>query len=277
MNMSTKGIETPQMPWRAKLHEVIFEADTYAGRAFDIALIACICLSVLAVMLDSVASLHARWGDELLMVEWVFTILFTIEYVLRLLAVRRPLRYVLSFYGVVDLLAILPTYASVILPGSQYLLVIRILRVLRIFRVLKLATYLTEARMLTAAMRRSGRKITVFLFTVSTLVIVLGALMYVIEGEESGFVSIPESIYWAIVTLTTVGYGDISPITPLGKAVASLVMICGYGIIAVPTGIVTVEMSRAASGQVSTQACRHCGGEGHDVDAVFCKYCGEKL
>lgn len=277
MNMSTNGMQTPEKAWRAKLHEVIFEADTYAGRAFDIALIACICLSVLAVMLDSVASLHARWGDELFMVEWVFTILFTIEYVLRLLAVRRPLRYVLSFYGLVDLLAILPTYASVILLGSQYLLVIRILRVLRIFRVLKLVTYLTEARMLTAAMRRSGRKITVFLFTVSTLVIVLGALMYVIEGAESGFVSIPESIYWAIVTLTTVGYGDISPVTPLGKAVASLVMICGYGIIAVPTGIVTVEMSRSVSGQVSTQACRHCGGEGHDADAVHCKYCGAKL
>lgn len=277
MNMSTNGMQAPEKPWRAKLHEVIFEADTYAGRAFDIALIVCICLSVLIVMLDSVASLHARWGDELLLLEWVFTILFSIEYILRILAVRKPLRYVLSFYGAIDLLAIVPTFVSVIVPGSQYLLVIRILRVLRIFRVLKLATYLTEARMLAVAMGRSRRKITVFLFTVSTLVIVLGAFMYVIEGEASGFVSIPESIYWAIVTLTTVGYGDISPVTPLGKAVASLVMICGYGIIAVPTGIVTVELSRAATGQVSTQACRHCGGEGHDADAVHCKYCGAKL
>jgi voltage-gated potassium channel len=277
MNVSENGQQAPEKPWRATLHEVIFEADTTAGRAFDIALIVCICLSVLAVMLDSVASLHARWGDALLVAEWIFTVLFTIEYILRILAVRRPLGYVMSFYGLVDLLAILPTYASAFVPGSQYLLVIRILRVLRIFRVLKLATYLSEARMLTAAIRSSGRKITVFLLAVSTLVIVLGSLMYVIEGEESGFVSIPEGVYWAIVTLTTVGYGDISPVTPLGKAVASVVMICGYGIIAVPTGIVTVELSRTVSSHVSTQACRSCGSEGHDADAVHCKYCGARL
>jgi len=267
MNVSENGQQAPEKPWRATLHEVIFEADTTAGRAFDIALIVCICLSVLAVMLDSVASLHARWGDALLVAEWIFTVLFTIEYILRILAVRRPLGYVMSFYGLVDLLAILPTYASAFVPGSQYLLVIRILRVLRIFRVLKL----------TAAIRSSGRKITVFLLAVSTLVIVLGSLMYVIEGEESGFVSIPEGVYWAIVTLTTVGYGDISPVTPLGKAVASVVMICGYGIIAVPTGIVTVELSRTVSSHVSTQACRSCGSEGHDADAVHCKYCGARL
>jgi voltage-gated potassium channel len=256
---------------------VIFEADTFAGKAFDLALILSISLSVLAVVLDSVASFHARWGDELLVAEWAFTILFTIEYVLRIVSVRKPLRYVFSFFGVVDLLAILPTYISLVVPGSQYLLVIRVLRVLRIFRVLKLANYLKEARQLTAAMRSSRRKITVFLFTVLTLVVILGSLMYMIEGEASGFTSIPQGVYWAIVTLTTVGYGDISPATPLGKALAAVVMILGYGIIAVPTGIVTVELSRAASGRVSTQACESCGAEGHDVDAVHCKYCGAKL
>jgi voltage-gated potassium channel len=256
---------------------VIFEADTIAGKAFDLALILSITLSVLAVVLDSVASVHARWGAELLVAEWAFTVLFTIEYVLRIVSVRKPMRYVFSFFGVVDLLAILPTYISLVVPGSQYLLVIRVLRVLRIFRVLKLANYLKEARQLTAAMRSSRRKITVFLFTVLTLVVILGSLMYMIEGEASGFTSIPQGVYWAIVTLTTVGYGDISPATPLGKALAAVVMILGYGIIAVPTGIVTVELSRAASGRVSTQACESCGAEGHDVDAVHCKYCGAKL
>ena len=271
------GLQAPERRWRSRLHEVIFEADTFAGKAFDLVLILSISLSVLAVVLDSVVSVHARWGDELLVVEWAFTILFTIEYALRIVAVRRPLRYAWSFFGVVDLLAILPTYISLVVPGSQYLLVIRVLRVLRIFRVLKLANYLKEARQLTAAMRSSRRKITVFLFTVLTLVVVLGSLMYMIEGEESGFTSIPQAVYWAIVTLTTVGYGDISPITPLGKALAAVVMILGYGIIAVPTGIVTVELSRASSGRVSTQACESCGAEGHDADAVHCKYCGARL
>ncbi len=277
IGMSRNLSQYPEQRWRSTLHEVIFEADTPAGRAFDIALILCIVASVLTVMLDSVASIRANWGEELLAAEWVFTILFTIEYFLRIISVRAPLHYIFSFFGVVDLLAILPTYISVVVPGSQYLLVVRVLRVLRIFRVLKLGTYIHEARLLRIALRRSIRKITVFLFVVSTLVIVLGSLMYMIEGEASGFVSIPEGVYWAIVTLTTVGYGDISPVTPLGKVVASVVMICGYGIIAVPTGLVTVELSRVAAGNISTQACPHCGGEGHDADAVHCKYCGAKL
>lgn len=275
--MFSEKLQTAEQHWRSLLHEVIFEADTFAGRTFDLILILSIGLSVLAVILDSVASVHDRWGNELYIAEWVFTILFTIEYILRILSVRQPSRYIFSFFGLVDVLAILPTYVSMIIPGSQYLLVIRILRVLRIFRVLKLATYLSEAKLLTTALRHSRRKITVFLFTVVTMVIILGSLMYMIEGERSGFTSIPQAIYWAIVTLTTVGYGDISPATPLGKTLSAIIMILGYGIIAVPTGIVTVELSRAGIGKVSTKACEHCGGEGHDSDAVHCKHCGAKL
>lgn len=275
--MPSKELQAAEQNWRAQLHEVIFEADTVAGRTFDLILIFSISLSVLAVIFDSVASVHSRWGDELYIAEWVFTVLFTIEYFLRIVSVKQPLRYVFSFFGIVDLLAILPTYVSMIIPGSQYLLVIRILRVLRIFRVLKLATYLTEAKLLTAALRSSRRKITVFLLTVLTMVIVLGSLMYLIEGEQSGFTSIPQAIYWAIVTLTTVGYGDISPTTPAGKALSAIIMILGYGIIAVPTGIVTVELSKASTGKVSTGTCESCGEDGHDTDAVYCKHCGAKL
>jgi len=275
--MSIDGLTSGEQGWRSRLHEVIFEADTLAGRAFDLILILSIILSVLAVVLDTVASVHDRWGDTLYLAEWAFTILFTIEYILRIVSVRQPRRYILSFFGLVDLLAILPTYLSVFVPGSQYLLVIRLLRVLRIFRVLKLATYIGEAKLLTTALRHSRRKITVFLFTVITLAIILGSLMYLIEGEQSGFTSIPQAVYWAIVTLTTVGYGDVSPITPLGKALAAIIMIMGYGIIAVPTGIVTVELSRATAKSVTSIACESCGGEGHDFNAVHCKHCGAKL
>ena len=275
--MSIEGLSSSEQNWRSRLHEVIFEADTLAGRAFDLILILSIVLSVLAVVLDSVASVHDRWGDKLYLAEWAFTILFTIEYILRIVSVKKPTRYIFSFFGLVDLLAILPTYLSVIVPGSQYLLVIRLLRVLRIFRVLKLATYIGEAKLLTTALRHSRRKITVFLFTVITLAIILGSLMYLIEGERSGFTSIPQSVYWAIVTLTTVGYGDVSPVTPLGKALAAVIMIMGYGIIAVPTGIVTVELSRATAAKVTATACESCGGEGHDSNAIHCKHCGAKL
>src|ERR687894_1151203 len=262
---------------RGRLHEVIYEAETPAGRAFDVALIGLILLSVLAVMLESVGSVRARYGAELYAAEWAFTILFTVEYALRLVAVRRPLRYAASFFGVVDLLAIIPTYLSLLVPGSHYLLVIRILRLLRIFRVLKLAEHLSEADVLMRALRASRRKISVFLLTVLTLVVVIGTLLYVIEGEENGFTSIPAGIYWAVVTLTTVGYGDISPKTPVGQTLAAAVMIIGYGIIAVPTGIVTVEIAQAARKPVSTQSCPSCSSQGHDVDAVHCKYCGAKL
>lgn len=263
--------------WQSKLHEIIFEADTTTGKIFDVVLIITIILSVVAVMLDSVKSINDMYGDTLYAAEWIFTILFTIEYILRIVSVGHPMKYVRSFYGIVDLLAVLPTYLSVIFPGIQFLLVIRLLRVLRIFRVLKLVQYLSEAKMLRQALRASSRKITVFIFTVLTLVTIMGSLMYMIEGEAHGFTSIPRSIYWAIVTLTTVGYGDLSPMTGLGQALAAVIMICGYAIIAVPTGIVTVEMKRLSDKNISTQACPECSAEGHDYDAKFCKYCGSKL
>lgn len=267
----------PRARWRTVLHEVIFEADTPIGKTFDVLLIVSIMLSVLAVMLDSIDSVRTQFGHLLYTIEWFFTLLFTIEYILRLLCVGKPLKYAISFYGIVDLLAIIPTYISLLLPGSQYLLVIRILRILRIFRILKLATYLGEARLLINALQSSRRKISVFLYTLLTLVVIFGSLMYVIEGGENGFTSIPRSIYWAIVTMTTVGYGDISPQTILGQAIASIVMILGYSIIAVPTGIVTVEMSQAFKRKVSTQVCKECSAEGHDTDAKHCKFCGAEL
>ncbi|MDO8947792.1 MAG: ion transporter [Desulfocapsaceae bacterium] len=263
--------------WRTVLHEVIFEADTPKGKGFDILLIVSILTSVAAVMLDSIAAVQSLYGSLLYRIEWFFTLIFTAEYLLRLLCVGRPFKYAVSFYGVVDLLAIIPTFLSLFLPGSQYLLVIRILRILRIFRILKLIPYLGEAQLLVKALRASGRKIAVFLYTVLTLVVIFGSLMYVIEGGEHGFTSIPRSIYWAIVTMTTVGYGDIAPQTSLGQALASIVMIFGYSIIAVPTGIVTVEMSKAFGRKVSTQACPECSAEGHDVDASHCKFCGALL
>ena len=261
----------------SRLHEIIFEADTKVGRLFDLVLIVSILLSVLAVMLDSVPSIRLAYGKHLMMIEWFFTILFSVEYILRLISVGRPIHYAISFYGIIDLLAIIPTYLSLILPGSQFFLVIRILRVLRIFRVLKLAKYTKQAQHLTEALKASRRKITVFLFTVLTLVVIFGSLMYMIEGEANGFTSIPHSIYWAIVTLTTVGYGDISPQTGLGQSLAAVIMILGYGIIAVPTGIVSAELVQSYKTNINTQSCRNCSAMNHDDDALFCKYCGDKL
>jgi len=263
--------------WRSKIHEVIFEADTKAGRRFDILLIISILFSVLAVMLESIPSIGDIYGHELYLTEWLFTILFTIEYILRLISIGRPLKYALSFFGVVDLLAIVPTYFSILFPGTHTLAVIRILRVLRVFRVLKLAKYLKEAQVLVKALKASRRKIIVFLITVLALVIIFGSIMYLIEGDENGFISIPRSIYWAIVTLTTVGYGDITPHTDLGRMVSALVMIMGYSIIAVPTGIITAEITRSIKKEVSTQSCPQCSLEGHDKDAKFCKFCGAIL
>jgi voltage-gated potassium channel len=236
-----------------------------------------IILSVVAVMLESTASIADRYGPWLRIFEWVVTIIFTIEYLLRLYCVGKPARYARSFFGIVDLLAILPTYLSLIIPGAQSLLVIRALRLLRVFRVLKLAHYVGEASELTAALRASARKIIVFLGAVLTVVIIVGSMMYLIEGEANGFTSIPVSIYWAVVTMTTVGYGDIAPQTPLGKILASAIMIMGYGIIAVPTGIVSVELAGVTRKKVNTQACPDCGVGGHDLDAVHCKYCGSKI
>ena len=263
---------------RARLHEVIFEADTPAGRAFDLLLLLAITASVIVVMLESVAAIRLRVGPTLRALEWGFTVLFTVEYLLRLASVHRPLRYAVSAFGIIDLLAILPTYLSVLLPGAQSLLVVRLLRLLRIFRVLKLAEYIRESHTLVQAMRASRRKIEVFLLAVVTIVVIVGSLMYLVEGEQHGFTSIPVSIYWAVVTLTTVGYGDLAPATPLGQGLSILLMLTGYGIIAVPTGIVTAELTRAAAAApVSAQACPSCGLGAHEHDAVYCRRCGAKL
>ncbi|UCF31936.1 MAG: ion transporter [bacterium] len=271
------GSGTGRRNVRDVLHEIIFEANTPAGKWFDVLLILSILTSVTVVMADSVGTIRVGRGRFLLGAEWFFTVLFSIEYVLRLISVRSPLRYATSFYGVVDFIAIVPTYLSLIFPATKYFVVLRILRILRVFRVLKLIQYLKEANLLMRALSASRRKITVFLFTVLTLVTIFGSLMYVIEGEVNGFTSIPKSVYWAIVTMTTVGYGDLSPQTALGQALASLIMILGYSIIAVPTGIVTVQISQAMAKGASTQACSNCGREGHDPDAAFCKFCGERL
>jgi len=263
--------------WRKKFFEVIFEADTPAGKLFDVVLMINIIVSVIVVMLLSVDSISEKHGGLLKGLEWAFTVLFTIEYILRLACVNRPLRYAFSFFGVVDLLAILPTYLSLVLSASGALAVVRLLRVLRVFRVLKFGRCLGEANMLMQALMSSRRKIFVFMFTVLTLVVILGSLMYVIEGQENGFTSIPRSVYWAIVTLTTVGYGDISPQTSLGQLFASFVMIMGYAIIAVPTGIITVELSKYEKKNITSQVCPQCTQEGHDHDAEHCKFCGAKL
>jgi voltage-gated potassium channel len=263
--------------WRAKTHEIIFGADTPAGKAFDIALIVTILVSVVAVMLESVAPVRARYGSVLRITEWVITFLFTIEYVLRLLCVGQPARYARSFFGIIDLLAIVPTYISFFIPGAQALAVVRVLRILRVFRVLKLVQYVQEARVLRQALANSGRKILVFLFVVFTIVIIVGALMYLVEGAGAGFTSIPISVYWAVVTLTTVGYGDIAPVTAFGQFLSALLMIVGYGIIAVPTGIVTTELVRGQQREITTRACHECSLEGHDTDAKHCKGCGAAL
>ncbi len=262
--------------WRHKIHEIVFESETTAGRAFDVTVICLIILSVATVILESIKGVREVFGPELLIAEWSFTVLFTFEYILRLISVRRPFRYALSFYGLVDLIAIVPTYLSLFVPGTQFFLTVRILRLLRIFRILKLSEYTSASRIITSALLASSKKIFVFLVALLTIVTVVGSLMYVVEGEENGFVNIPTGIYWAIVTLTTVGYGDLSPQTALGKFLASVVMILGYGIIAVPTGIVTAELAIAGK-PTSTQVCPDCHAEPHDLDALHCKYCGTRL
>ncbi len=264
-------------PLRARAAEIIFGHDTFAGRLFDVLLIVAILASVLVVMLETVADLHDGWGVALRRAEWFFTLLFTLEYAVRLWCAPRPLRYARSFFGVVDLLSILPTYASVLFGGAQALLTVRALRLLRIFRVLKLGQYTSEASHLGQALSRSRQKITVFLAVVVTLVLVLGSAMYLVEGPQNGFTSIPLSVYWAIVTLTTVGYGDVTPHTVLGQVLASAVMILGYGIIAVPTGIVTVELGRTAGPPAPGRGCGRCGLSLHDADARHCKRCGDPL
>jgi voltage-gated potassium channel len=275
-----ESIDNPPLsPWREKLRIIIFEADTPAGKAFDVGVLMAIFLSVLTVMLDSVSALHIQHEPLLYDAEWFFTLLFTVEYVLRLVCSPRPLRYARSFFGLVDLLAILPTYLSLLLPGAQSMVVIRGLRLLRIFRVFKLGQFLGEASVLRNALSSSRHKITVFLGTIVILVTILGSAMYLIEGEENGFTSIPAAVYWSIVTMTTVGYGDMAPITVTGKVLASIVMILGYSIIAVPTGIVTAEIveGAAAARRITTRSCPGCLSEGHARDSAYCKDCGASL
>jgi voltage-gated potassium channel len=260
---------------KKKLHDIIFNSDTPSGKIFDIVLMVVIILSIIVVMLDSMADVHEDFGRVLYIAEWIFTVLFTIEYIMRIYTSTRKWNYIFSFYGIIDLLAILPTYLSLILIGYQYLIIIRVLRLLRIFRILKLYRFIGASRHLVTSLKESRHKIAVFLSAVMAIVVVMGAAMYLIEGPENGFRSIPESIYWAIITLTTVGYGDITPITPLGKTLAAMVMILGYSIIAVPTGIITAELSKKT--EKIKRDCKACGCDDHDKDAVYCKECGKEL
>ena len=265
-------------PWRESLNDIIFGAETPLGKGFDIVLIVMIILSIIMVMLDSVEAMQIHYVEFFYIGEWFFTLLFTIEYLLRLICVRKPWRYIRSFFGVVDLLSILPTYIGLLIPSVKYMLALRVLRLLRIFRVLKLSEYMQEAHVLMNALDHSFRKIAVFLYVVLTLVVVFGSLMYVVEGSDSGFTSIPKSVYWAIVTLTTVGYGDIAPQSPLGQIIASAIMIMGYGIIAVPTGVYSAELFKQyQADKITNDACPDCGATGHDFDANYCKYCGHPL
>jgi len=264
--------------WQSRLHEVIYESNTVAGKAFDLSLLILIVASIVVVMLDSVDRWHNANGELFSDLEWFFTTLFTIEYILRLISIKKPWSYVFSFLGIIDMLAIIPGYLSIFYSGAHSLLVFRGLRLLRIFRIFKLTRFLSEMKFLGGAIKGSLTKISIFMLVVLTLVIILGSLMYLIEEGRNGFTNIPESIYWAIVTITTVGYGDISPVTPLGKFVASIIMLMGYGIIAVPTGILTTEMALASSRKEQTnEVCPGCSKEGHDVDAKFCKNCGSPL
>jgi voltage-gated potassium channel len=269
---------------RRRMFDIIFEADTPAGRRFDIALVFAIMLSILVVVLDSVPGLHKDYGDTLNAVEWMFTVLFSIEYLARVVCVQRPWRYATGFYGVIDLLAVMPTYFSLLVPGSELLLDIRILRLLRVFRIFKLTLYIEEYTRLGEALAASRRKIMVFLSVVLMAILILGTVMYVVEGPKNGYTSIPVAMYWATVTMTTVGYGDITPHTHLGKAIASFMMLMGWGILAVPTGIVTAEIAanrndrrRGAVRLLAERQCAACGSAGHEAGARFCKDCGEAL
>ncbi|MCD0490246.1 ion transporter [Pedobacter sp. MC2016-14] len=264
--------------WRFRLHEVIYESNTSAGKAFDVGLLFAIFTSIIIVMLDSVERLHDRYGSLFSLIEWIFSFLFTIEYILRLISIKKPFKYVFSLLGIIDLIALIPSYLSIFFVGAQSLLVFRALRLLRVFRIFKLGHFLSEINFLTEALKGSVRKISIFLMTVLMLAVILGSIMYLVEQRENGFANIPESIYWAIVTITTVGYGDISPVTPMGKMLASIVMLIGYSIIAVPTGIITHDLALAARQKKELpESCPTCSREGHDADALFCKFCGSSL
>lgn len=263
--------------WKHRIYEIIFEAETPKGKAFDIALIILVISSVIVIMLESVDSFQVRFAQQFMFLEWFFTIIFSLEYIMRLLCVHKPTKYAKSFFGLVDIFSILPTYLSFFFPGLQSLLIIRAFRLLRIFRVLKLSRFTVAGSFLSVALRQSRHKIAVFLGVVLTFVIIIGAVMYLVEGKENGFTSIPKSVYWAIVTMTTVGYGDISPHTPLGQLIASILMISGYGVIAVPTGIVTSEMAQARVTTASTHSCHNCTHLIVEPDAKFCSDCGYEI
>jgi voltage-gated potassium channel len=264
--------------WRSKVFKIIYHADTPAGKWFDILLIIFIVLSVLTIILDSVIELHIAYGQIFFVLEWFFTIIFTLEYILRLISIKSPIRYVFSFFGIVDILSILPTYLSLFFVGAQQLLVIRILRILRVFRILKLVQYTHQAQILTNAIKNSRHKILVFFFFIATVLVIFGSLMYLIEGAENGFTSIPHGIYWAVVTLTTVGYGDIAPHTVLGRFVASFIMLTGYSIIAVPTGIFAAELNKESKrNRKLSRLCQTCNLRGHTKSAIYCRRCGEEL
>lgn len=265
----------PALSRKERLHRVIFEADTPSGKAFDIVLLVVILLSVVTVSLESVASINAKHHDLLRAMEWGITLLFTAEYLLRLYCTEQSAKYASSFYGIVDLVAVLPTYLSLIIPGAQSLLVIRSLRLLRIFRVFKLSRYIGEAQTLGQAVLQSQRRVVVFLFSVTVLGFISGAIMYLIEGPERGFTSIPQSVYWSITTITGTGYGDTVPTTGWGKLLAVWIMILGYSLIIVPTGILSSELVKVS--EVTTRACQACSKEGHDRNAAYCKHCGEAL
>ncbi len=267
-------------PLKAEIHRIIFEADTPAGKLFDVVLLILIFLSVVTVMLETVPGYQDEYGKFFVFLEWVFTIVFTIEYILRLYCVYRPMKYATSFYGIVDFISILPTYLSIFLAGSHSFMLVRGLRLLRVFRIFKLTQFMSQGQVIMSALKASKAKVAVFMFFILIMVSIFGSLMYLIEGSTNkGFDSIPRSIYWAIVTLTTVGYGDIAPATPLGQFLSSIIMISGYAVIAVPTGIVSSEVIKASkiTAKTNTISCRYCSKEGHDNDAVYCKFCGESL
>ncbi|MGL5024655.1 MAG: ion transporter [Shewanella oncorhynchi] len=272
----SENIES-ESPLKRQLRTIIFGTDTPAGRYFDIALMVCIVLSVGLVFLDTVEIFHREYGQLISVLEWVFTIIFTIEYGLRLYCATHPVLYARSFYGLVDLLSVLPSYLALLIPGANFTLVIRILRLFRIFRVLKLLRYLSEGNVLLRAMMQSSRKVFLFFFSVSLIVMVLSSVMYVVEGPDNGFSSIPKSVYWTIVTITTVGYGDITPKTGLGQAIAAFTMLIGYSIIAIPTGILTAEISQEVGRHRDLRSCNQCDKTGHDIDAMYCSRCGCEL
>ncbi|WP_250432630.1 ion transporter [Hanstruepera flava] len=285
--------DTNNKSWQAKLHEIIYEADTPAGKLFDVVLLIAILASILLVMLESVKSIDAKYHAFLNISEWIITILFSIEYILRIISVKKPIKYITSFYGVIDLLSTIPKYLSLIFAGTHALVALRALRLLRVFRILKLARYLGASNQLASAIKASRAKISVFLFAVLIAAIIFGTIMYLVEGEESGFTNIPKSVYWCIVTLTTVGFGDIAPVTPLGQFIATIIMILGYGIIAVPTGIVSAEYTKKANSNgktdlgpipphpnevhLNSQCCANCLNEKHADGAEYCFKCGCKL